>query len=612
MTKFRLKLTALFMLLVGLSVLAAGLLSGHSYRQNHQDAMRDHMVRELQVIHATTPWPEGDEPDVRTEAQRLVRNFKAVAGMRVTYIGPEGQVLGDSDHDPATMDNHGQRDEVRQALQEGIGSSIRQSDTLHEKMMYVAMAIKSDGRLQGYIRLGMSLSEVSSGLKDMWTALFISLFLLFALAAAVSYRLAQGVTRPLERMTSAAQRMSNMDYAIRVPEGGRDEIGALARALNLMAGSLQEQLDQIRQNGKRLQDVLDNMTSGVVMVGDDGRITIYNRLAETLLGSAARERVGRPYTDIKQHVELVGLIREGLETGTPQYRELQVYYPEERLLQLSLVPLEMSEREGESVGAREGAEAGEGETLTGLLVVLQDVTAIRRLENMRSEFVANVSHELKTPVAAVKGFAETLLSGAMDDRETARSFLTIIHDESERLNRLIGDILELSKIESRRSPLQFSPVDFGAFLQRMNELFAPEAARKSIVLDLQAEDGLHLEADEDRLGQIMLNLLQNGINYTPEGGRVQVRAETFTDGNEEDWVRIVVSDTGIGIPKKDIPRIFERFYRVDKARSRSSGGTGLGLSIVKHLVELHHGSIRVESTVGVGTRFILELPLLHS
>lgn len=594
MTKFRFKLALLFLLLVGLSVLAAGLLSGHYYRENHQQALRESMIRELKVIHATSPWPETDDPAaLAEELHRRAARFKQVAQMRVTYILPDGTVAGDSDHDEAAMDNHADRAEIREALRQGFGSSIRMSDTLHEKMLYVAMAVRDDGGLRGFIRLSMSLDAVSQGLQDMWIALIFSLFLLFALASAVSYRVALSVTRPLERMTSAAQRMAHMDTEIRIPEEGKDEIGELARALNLMAGNLQEQLDLIRRNGERLQDVLDNMTSGVVMIGDDGKVTIYNRQAEVLLGSSTKERVGRLYTEIKQHVELVELIREGLETREPQYREMQVYYPEEKLLQLSLVPMTLS---------------GEGQP--GLLLVLQDVTAIRRLENMRSEFVANVSHELKTPVAAVKGFAETLLAGAIDDKETARSFLTIIHDESERLNRLIGDILELSKIESRRSTPQFSPVDFEAFLNRMKELFAPEAAKKRIALDFQTEDGLFLEADEDRLGQIMLNLLQNGINYTPEGGTVKVRAETFLEG-EEERVRIVVSDTGIGIPKKDIPRIFERFYRVDKARSRSSGGTGLGLSIVKHLVELHHGTIRVESELGVGSRFIIELPLLQ-
>lgn len=599
MTKFRWKLTALFMLLIGLSVLAAGILMGNSYTKNHQSALKEHMIRELRVLDATVPWPTDVDPASQGEyMQKQALKFKELADMRVTYIRSDGKVVGDSDHIPSTMDNHLSRNEVQEAIATGTGSSIRYSDTLHMNMLYVAIttSAKEGNDPAGIIRLAMSLSDVEGSLNRMWLALVFGLFLLFALAAVVSYRIALSVTRPLEKMTAVAKRIASMDYAIRVPEGGKDEIGELARALNAMASSLQGQLDEIRHNGARLQSVLDNMTSGVVMIGRDGRITLYNRQAERLLGSSARERVGRSYTEIRYHYELLGLIREGLTHSIVVHEELTVYFPEERILEIGLVPMTMSEDEE-----------------PGLLLVLQDVTAIRRLESMRSEFVANVSHELKTPVAAVKGFAETLLSGAMDDRETAKSFLTIIYEESDRLNRLIGDILELSKIESRRSPLQFSPIDLTHFLDRMTELLSADAMKKAITLDVQSEPELFLEADEDRLGQIVMNLMQNGINYTPEGGKVKVRAEFVAGEGEDavDIVRITVSDTGIGIPRKDIDRIFERFYRVDKARSRSSGGTGLGLSIVKHLIELHHGTIRVESTVGVGSHFIMELPMLQ-
>lgn len=600
MTKFRWKLTALFMLLIGLSVLAAGLLTGNTYSKNHRAALKEHMIRELHVLDATSPWPTATDSDEQAaQLQQRALHFKEIAGMRVTYIRADGVVLGDSDHLPETMDNHLARKEVREALEKGTGSSVRYSDTLHMNMLYVAVPVSAKdahGNPAGILRLAMSLSDVESSLNQMWVALVFGLFLLFALAAAVSYRVALSVTRPLERMTVVAKRIASRDYASRVPEGGKDEIGELARALNAMALGLQIQLDEIRQNGARLQGVLDNMTSGVVMIAHDGRITLYNRKAESLLGSSARERVGRSYTELRYHYELLGFIRGGLEHPEAQHERLTVYYPEERMLEIGLVPMTMSEDEQ-----------------TGLLMVLQDVTAIHRLENMRSEFVANVSHELKTPIAAVKGFAETLLAGAIDDRETATSFLTIIRDESDRLNRLIGDILELSKIESRRAPLQFSPVEMPQFLERLKEMLSADAAKKAISLDVSTEPELFLEADEDRLGQIVINLMQNGINYTPEGGKVKVRAEYVPgdDGEDSDKVRITVSDTGIGIPKRDIERIFERFYRVDKARSRSSGGTGLGLSIVKHLVELHHGTIRVESAVGVGSHFIMEFPMLQ-
>ncbi|EXX86553.1 two-component system histidine kinase PnpS, partial [Paenibacillus darwinianus] len=305
---------------------------------------------------------------------------------------------------------------------------------------------------------------------------------------------------------------------------------------------------------------------------------------------SARELAGRHYAEAKQQYELAQIIQEGLEKREHLHDEITFYFPEERLLEINLVPVFHS-----------------GDEFGGVLLVLQDVSAIRRLERMRSEFVANVSHELKTPIAAVKGFAETLLGGAVNDPDTAKAFLQIIYDESERLNRLIGNILELSKVESRRVPLQFSPVELSSFTEKTLELLASEASRKGILLDAAVEPGLYAEADEDRLRQIMMNLLSNGINYTPEGGRVTVKVD-----GDDDHIRIRISDTGIGIPKKDLPRIFERFYRVDKARSRSSGGTGLGLSIVKHLVELHKGTIAVDSTVGAGSTFTIELPVLQS
>jgi two-component system phosphate regulon sensor histidine kinase PhoR len=247
-----------------------------------------------------------------------------------------------------------------------------------------------------------------------------------------------------------------------------------------------------------------------------------------------------------------------------------------------------------------------------MLIVLTDVTDIRRLEKMRSEFVANVSHELKTPIAAIKGFSETLLSGALQDPSTSEAFLKIIFDESNRLDRLVMDILDLSKMESKRIPLFFAPIQLRGFVNAVFELVQAEADSRKITLSNAVEEGFYLEADEDRLRQILLNLIANGIHYSPGGEKVMVQAELYKNIEDgKDWVRITVEDTGLGIPKKDLPRIFERFYRVDKARSRVSGGTGLGLSIVKHLVELHHGQISVQSSLGVGSKFIVDLPLVH-
>jgi two-component system phosphate regulon sensor histidine kinase PhoR len=606
MNSFRVRLSIIMIVMVGLSVTAAGIFMVKSFEQNHLEAMQDNMVREMKLVIKNMEWPDGQPEQQYGYFTNESEMLKKITGSRVTFISGNGTVLGDSDHDPMTMDNHTHRPEVEAAKQAGIGREIRKSDTLQENMMYVALAVNPGSANSNIIRFAKSLSDIESSIRELWYVLLIGLLILFVVVAVISYRIALGLTRPLEQITKVAKRIKNMDYQARVKVVNHDEIGELAIAINAMADSLQEQMKRIRQNESQLETVLDNMINGIVMIDRAGNIVLLNRMAEEVLGFSAKELAGRHYAEAKQQYELSQIIQEGLERREHLHDEITFYFPEERLLELNLVPVFHS-----------------GEEFGGVLLVLQDVSAIRRLERMRSEFVANVSHELKTPIAAVKGFAETLLGGAVADPATANSFLQIIYDESERLNRLIGDILELSKVESRRVPLQFSPVELSSFTDKTIELLASEAARKHITLDVSVEEGVYVEADEDRLRQIMMNLLSNGINYTPDGGKVSIRVEPIATGKavpgtqpddllgDYDHIRIWITDTGIGIPKKDLPRIFERFYRVDKARSRSSGGTGLGLSIVKHLVELHKGTISVESTVGVGSTFMIELPVLQ-
>lgn len=599
MNSFRTRLTIIMITLIGLSVLAAGLFMGKTFKNNHLDALQDNMVREMRIILDQMEWRDGTPEELygyyTQEAQRL----KKITDSRVTFINGSGVVLGDSDHDPETMDNHLQRAEIQEAEKSGVGRSIRRSDTIDQNLLYVAMLVDPKRPDAGIIRLSLSLKEVDESITRIWTTLLVGLLILFVVAVFISFRVARGLTRPLEQITRVSKRIKNLDYRARVSVKGHDEIGELGLAINAMADGLQVQMERIHQNESQLASVLDNMIDGVMMIDRDGSIVLMNRCAEEMLGISSKELVGRHYLEAKQQYELLQIIQDGLERKEHLREEITFYFPEERLLDLNLVPIFQDEEFG------------------GVLLVLQDVSAIRRLERMRSEFVANVSHELKTPITAVKGFAETLLGGAVDDPETARSFLQIIFDESDRLNRLIGDILELSKIESRRIPLQFSPVELSSFIDKSIKLMSAEAARKHIVVSLKAEPGIYAEADEDRLRQIIMNLLANGISYTPEGGHVTIVVRPVagtryvSDGEDYDHIRISISDSGIGIPKKDLPRIFERFYRVDKARSRGSGGTGLGLSIVKHLVELHKGSITVESTVGVGSTFTIVLPVLQ-
>ncbi len=599
MGSFRTRLTLILITMIGLSVLAAGLFMGKTFKDNHMEALQENMEREMGIILDQMEWRTGAPDTLYGYYTQKAEKLKKITDSRVTFIRGDGVVLGDSDHDPKTMDNHLKREEVIKAKESGVGRAVRRSDTVKENLLYVAKLVDPANPNSDIIRLALSLKTVDKSIQRIWLTLLIGLLILFVAAALISYRVASGLTRPLEQITRVSKRIKNLDYQARVTVKRSDEIGELGQAINAMADSLQVQMARIHQNESQLASVLDNMINGIIMIDQTGRIGLINRYAEELLGFSARELVGRHYGEAKQQYELSQIIKDGLERREHLREEITFYFPEERLLDLNLVPI-----------------IEDKEVFGGILLVLQDVTAIRRLERMRSEFVANVSHELKTPITAVKGFAETLLGGAVNDPETARSFLQIIFDESDRLNRLIGDILELSKIESRRVPLQFSPIELSTFINKTIELMGSEALRKNIRISVKVEPDIYIEADEDRLRQIIMNLLANGISYTPEGGQVSIHAEPVTSkGNGErmdyDHIRIHISDTGIGIPKKDLPRIFERFYRVDKARSRSSGGTGLGLSIVKHLVELHRGSISVDSKVGNGSTFTIELPVIQ-
>ncbi|CAM4327132.1 two-component system histidine kinase PnpS [Paenibacillus tarimensis] len=604
MNSFRARLAIIMIVTVGLAVFLSGLFMAKSVERNYLTSKQDNMIREMRLVLDAMEWKQGQPEELFYYYTKEANRIKNITGSRVTFIRGDGTVLGESDEDPRKLLNHASRPEVVEAKRDGIGRDIRKSESVGQNMMYVALALEPGSENSDIIRMAMSIEDVENSIRELWFFLIMGLLVLFIISAVVSYRVALGLTRPLEQITRVAKRIRNSEYQARVTVRKQDEIGELGTAINAMAESLQEHMKQIRQKEGQLESVLDNMINGIVMIDRKGKILLLNRMAEEVLGFSARELVGRHYAEAKQQYELAQIIQEGLVKRQHLHDEITFYFPEERLLEINLVPVFHSVEE-----------------FGGVLLVLQDVSAIRRLERMRSEFVANVSHELKTPIAAVKGFAETLLGGAVNDPEVAKSFLQIIYDESERLNRLIGDILELSKVESRRVPLQFSPVELSSFTAKTVELLSAQAASKGITLETEVENDLYLEADEDRLRQIVMNLLANGINYTPEGGKVTMKVEAVSlgksapvsDGVESDYdhVRIWITDTGIGIPKKDLPRIFERFYRVDKARSRGSGGTGLGLSIVKHLVDLHKGTITVESTVGVGSTFMIELPVIQ-
>lgn len=601
MNSYKKKLTLIIVVLVSFSVMVTGVVASQWIQKTTLESERTHMEQELLILKMKLEQDLANDDRQEEQQARLMESLQELAPAleaRITWASADGQAIYDSEESAEASvsgESFLQLEEIGQAAVQGIGHATRVSKTTGESTLFVAASIGNSEAPQGFVRVARESGQMTPPMNEIWFFIIACLLMVLIAALIVTNRTVGTLTDPLEQMTRVAWQITHHNSHVRVERNGADEISQLGQAINTMADSLQKQVEQIRQNESRLKRVLDNMHSGVMMIDRNGIVVMVNRSGEDIFGFSSRSVIGRPCQNVDLPQELLQRIQLCLSNQESSQSELTVYYPEEAILDVSINPFPDFQEEG-----------------YGVLVVLHNLTAVRRLERMRSEFVANVSHELKTPVASVKGFAETLLAGAVNDRETANSFLQIIYDESERINRIIGDLLELSKIESKREPLHFSPVDLEQMIEQTVQVMNAEARKKKIEVTSEVAPGLFIEADEDRLRQIIVNLLSNGVSYTPEGGSVRIEAQSLEeDSGEPDKVRITISDTGMGIPKKDLPRIFERFYRVDKARSRSSGGTGLGLSIVKHLTELHHGSIRVESEVGVGSVFIIELPVIQ-
>lgn len=407
-------------------------------------------------------------------------------------------------------------------------------------------------------------------------------------SAILAWILYNRLISPLEEMTSIAQDMArgNLDQEIRI--FARDEIGDLARSVNYMARQLKNNLDDVVAEKNRIQAILASMADGVIALDSWGRIILINPVVEGTFGISLANCRGKNILRVIRNNELDSILNQALETEKTIQKQIRLVTPEPRYFRVHVTPLK---------GA--GGERG------GVVALLRDITERRKLEEMRSEFVANVSHELRTPLTSIRGFAETLLDGAMEDPALARSFLEIINTETERLTRLIDELLNLSRIESQESVLKKEAVKIGPLVEKAVSVFLPRAAEKNLAIKVDAPvEFPTVQADPDLLTQVLINLIDNAVSYTPAGGKILIRLSKV-DGE----MKVDLQDNGIGIPPESLPRLFERFYRVDKARSREQGGTGLGLSIVKHIVEAHGGAVQVSSKAGEGSTFSFTIPL---
>lgn len=507
---------------------------------------------------------------------------------RVTIIGLDGTVLGDSDlngEELEAVENHLARPEVQEALKSGTGESRRFSTTVQKNMLYIAAVFGKDGP-QGVVRLSLPLSDVDMVSAKLKSMLLYALLIAFLVSILVSFFASFFISKPIKDISTAATDIAKGNFTKKISIRTNDEIGDLAATFNYMAEEVRSKIDQITGTRARLEAVFSSMFDGLIVVDLKGTILLMNKALRDMF-MVNKDPVGRKPLEVIRNIEVQEAV-DGLlkRTSGMESREISILMPSKKTLMIHGTPI-MRDR-----------------SIEGAVLVFHDITEIRRLESIRKDFVANVSHELRTPASSIKGFAETLAAGALEDKEHAKDFVKIIETNADRLVRLIDDLLDLSKIETGKIKLNLKSCSLRMIANKVIKDLENASKEKSIALvNNMDKDIREVMVDESMIAQVFYNLIDNAIKYTDNGGSIELSA-----AEQEDFVSVSVSDNGIGISEKDLPRIFERFYCVDKTRSRQAGGTGLGLSIIKHIVEEHGGQVSVESVLGQGSTFTFTLP----
>ncbi|MBN1526251.1 MAG: HAMP domain-containing protein [Candidatus Omnitrophica bacterium] len=587
MNKIRFKLALLFCILFAAVFVPLYIYLNSNLKAYVESRIEDNLRRELLLTKDLLD-NEASRYLAFPAADAFADRVAARLGCRITIIAPDGSVMGDSRLDESgirTVENHLERPEVQGALNTGFGMSRRFSSTIRTQMLYMAVPLGAKGA-RGVLRMAMSLSDILVGESRIRRIIGYALLFALTLAVALTFTVSTFVSEPLSEMSVIAERIAGGDFSRKVCIRSRDEIGRLASAINHMSDEIEKEIAKVRSEEAKLRAMITHMFEGLLLTDDKGAVLLMNpSLRKTLLVEVAPE--GKMPLEVIRNAAVHEIVEDVLKGDRGLITaEMSVHAPAQRTFKVNGVPM-----------IREGRVAG-------ALLVFHDITELKRLEAMRRDFVANVSHELRTPVASIKGYAETLVHGAIDDKEDAREFVDIIYRDSERLAKLVEDLLDLSRIESGRMKMVFLPAAISDIVKKALAVLDNQAKAKSIRMAYDITEGLpKVVGDEARLIQVMVNLLDNAIRYTPMGGSVTIRAYP-----QEGFVRVDVSDTGIGIPNEDLPRIFERFYTVDRSRSKELGGTGLGLSIVKHIVQAHRGEVWAESEPGKGSTFSFTIP----
>jgi two-component system phosphate regulon sensor histidine kinase PhoR len=571
------RITIPLVLLVVVIMGALGAYLAISTRSSQLDDLRSELEHEARITaEASLPGflSPGGQESLDALAKRLGEEIEA----RVTIIARDGTVLGDTDEDPATMENHASRPEVIDALSTGLGESTRYSTTLGRRMLYVAVPIYYQGETLGVSRVSLPLTTVESVVQRVTISIIIAMAAAAALVILAAWLIARFTTRPIRQLTAASRRITSGELEQKIAIEARDEVGELAHAFNEMSLRLKEMVGEISEDRTRLATILDNMADGVIMTDAEGNISLANQTAERLFN--IKEPEGKSLIEAVRDHEIDELLNFCLKTAKMQ----SVQYESgtsKRYLRAIALPVAHS----------------------GVLLLFQDLTELRNLQATRRELIGNISHEFRTPLAGIKAMVETLRDGAVDDQKTARDFLNRVDGEVDRLTQLVAELTELSRIETGKAELKLEPVNINDLAEEVIAQLKPQAERQrlSLVKELASELP-QAPADRARIRQVIVNLLHNAIKFTDPGGRI-----TVTTRGEGNSVTMAIADTGRGISSEDLPHVFERFYKGDKVRAGE--GTGMGLAIAKHIVEAHGGHIRVESQEGRGSTFSFSLPV---
>jgi len=562
-------------------------LEGPDLHRRAVDQVRARLLAEARLMARVVEQPLA-EARPSDEIDALVDEAARDVQARVSIIAVDGTVVADSALSGEALhrvENHRGRPEVQEALKMGAGSSIRHSTTVGDDLLYAAVAIPHRDRVGGVSRVALSLRGVEEQTDELQRAVTVALALAFVLIALLSAAFSSSLAGPLGEVMEAARRFAAGDLSARSPVRRSDEVGELARILNRSAEQLQERITEIARDRGRMDAILSAMEDGVMAVDHRGVVLLANQALRRSL--ELQEPVGRHYLEVVRQRRVGELLEEVLRSGARRLDEVEML------------------RAGRTYAVIGVPFPGPEDQPPGAVLTFHDVTERHRVEQVRRDFVANASHELRTPLTSIRGFVEALEDGAMEEPATGRRFLEKIRLHADRMATLVSDLLELSRLESGERAPAWEPVAPADVAEDVAASLAGAAERKGIALHRADEDAPTVVSDADRLRQILENLVENAVKYTPAGGRIEITTRAAAHGGAE----VVVADDGPGISPEHVPRIFERFYRVDKARSRELGGTGLGLSIVKHLAEGMGASVNVESQPGRGTRFTVTLPL---